>query len=265
MLKLLKVNKIIVFFKKKSKIISFYMRYFLKRLIFFCLLFSLLYVTPAVNKQSKAEMQYVYTSQDSDPSYNIFTGDTWDISPYLQIGYSFLYAGHRDYNGVKYESMLRNRHHGFTFGFGIAINRYWSFGISFQKVLKKSHLRGEYALNYPCVDAIKHQSYILNFDIALMAPFEFFNRRTRLYLLTGPAFIFSNLEYNYNADTTMVPVALTKDLNKTQIGINLGLGVSYNLTEHFYLRMEGRKIFIITKNPALKNTWSLNVIAGISF
>ena len=242
------------------------MKVFLNKILFVFIVVVSLNIVKLQETFADNDMQYVYTTQASDPSYNIFTGDTWDLSPYIQAGYSFLWAGHRDNNGMPYEGMLRNRHSGFNFGLGIIINRYWSFGLSFHKVYKTSTMR-DYAIDYPYIDSIKQESYLVNFDMSLMAPFSFFNRNMRLYLLTGPSIIFSSLEYNYNAGKTngMVPIEQTQGLNKTQIGINLGIGISYNLTKHLYARMEGRKIFIISKNPALKNTFSMNIILGIAF
>jgi len=199
-----------------------------------------------------------YTKQYS---YNIFTANAWDLSPYVFAGYSFGWVPYANNSNIEYGNMLRNGHNGFILGAGLTINRNWSFGLSFQTITKKSKLRDSYALEFKEIKNIKSEILLANIDMGLRLPFY---KNIDLQVLTGLNIISSNISNVYYADAETVPVRAASYSNKVGFGANVGLAFTYRIFAGLHFKIECRRLFIFKKN-FVKDIWLLNTGIGFNF
>lgn len=208
-----------------------------------------------------------FSTGNQEYSYNIFTSNTLELSPYLFLGYSFEWVPYNnDVNGMDYKSMLRNRHNGVIGGVGITLNKHWNVGISYSNVKKTSKLRGSFIDKYPSVESIDSEVNMFNIDVAMRLPFSMFYDKTNVYILSGINVVYTTLHKNFYSSTTSVPVNLANSDNKTALGANVGIGVSYNIIGGLFVRLEGRRMFILTKKSSnIKDSWIFNAVVGVNF
>ena len=209
---------------------------------------------------------YLNTSEDRY-SYNLLTAQLWELSPYLYFGYTFNWVPYSsNVEGIDYKSMLKNGHNGIIGGLGVTINKNWSFGISYSRTHKKSKMRDSFVENYQEVNSINSDVNMFNIDIAMRLPFSLYQSKTNFYILGGMNIIYTTLNKNFYNSFQTIPFNLATNNNKTAFGANVGLGISYNIVGGFFIRFEGRRLFILTRNSSnIKDIWIFNAVAGINF
>ena len=213
------------------------------------------------NSQLKADEYY----PEEDYSYNIFTAQQWVLTPYVFAGYSFIWAPHSNAHNIEYKYMLRNMHHGFNVGVGLVINNYWSFGISLQRLTRSSGLRGGYIQQYSSIKDIDSEIILTNFDIGLKMPFGLFKKHLTFYVVGGVNLIVSSISHNFNENVEFIPVSLSNKINKIACGLNVGGLIKYNLTEGVAVRTEFRRMFIVSHNKPIKDSWLYSIAMELSF
>ena len=236
--------------------------YFLKKANI-ALMFALL----AISKVNNAKATNYFNVGEEGYSYNIFTNQQWELSPYLFFGYSFNWVPYQDdVNGINYKNILHNNHNGIIGGIGVTINKHWSLGVSYSHTSKASNMRGSFAERYPEISSIDSDVNMFNFDVAMRLPFSVYQSKTNFYILGGMNVIYTTLDKNFYSSVSSVPTILATNNNKTAFGANVGLGISYNIIGGFWVRLEGKRLFIITRKTSnIKDSWIFNAVVGVNF
>ena len=214
-------------------------------------------------------------------SYNLLKAETLKLSFYAHFSYAFAWMPYFNNDGMPYRYMLRNRHHGVVFGGGVAINKNYLLGISFEILSKTSHMRGEFSNNYREISGIKSSVFMTNFDVGVRLPMggispnflekiflprDIFRQRLNIYIVGGFNIISASLRNSYNSTYTMVPTSIAKSPNKNSLGINAGLAFTYKVFSIFHIRTEVRRMWIITRRSSLpSDSWLFNLGLGLSF
>ncbi len=226
----------------------------------YCSIFIFVFfISSHINNSFAGEYEDYDTRQYS---YNIFTASSWDLSPYVFAGYSFGWFPYVNNGNVEYGNMLRNGHNGFILGAGVTVNRNWSFGLSFQRLVKTSNLRGAYAAEYSEIDGIKSEVLLTNIDMSLRLPISYKN--VDIHAVTGLNIISTNIDNKYYDGVSMVHRNIVSSLHKVGFGANIGVALSYRIFSGIYFKIECRRLFVITKN-LLRDSWILNTGLGINF
>ena len=218
----------------------------------------------SANQQALAS-SYSDDYYSRDYSYNLFSAKTLDLSPYIFTGYSFGWTPYFNRNGgAQYGDMLRNGHHGFILGAGVSINRNYSIGLSFQRMTRSSNLRGEYSDKYSQIDGIRSEVLLGNLDLAVRLPINFLSGKMEFQAVGGFNIVSSNLKNSYNAGTDTVPVELASSPHKVGFGTNIGLATTYRIINGLQLRLECRRMFMLTRN-VVRDSWLINTGVSVNF
>ena len=232
--------------------------------------FACLTLLFSTNNQAKADSSEQYYD------YNIFSATTWTLSPYVFFGYGLSYSSHKNQTsfvdengnayGLNYQYMMKNLHNGFKTGAGVTINRNWSFELSVMYVQQTSSLGSKYHsdANLSNIDDITSRITILGIDMYMRLPFDMIRNKFALYLTGGMNVVVGSVNKSYKDPQATVPAWVAKELQKTSFGLNAGIAVDYNLTDHIYFRTDIRRLWLLS-NALIRDSWLFNLTAGVKF
>ena len=124
-------------------------------------------------------------------------------------------------------------------GAGIILNNIYGFGLSFNQLFGNDNLSKDNA-NF---NSLKLNIYMLNLDAFVIIPFTFYDK-LHLYVIGGLNGIFGAIKPDYK--TATIDVNIANSMNKNSLGVNIGGGIEYKITEKFCLRAEAKRVFILT-------------------
>ncbi|GEM_PF-6747890 len=223
----------------------------MKKILIISLLAIAVFVAP---NKAKAE------TFETDYGYNIFTADTWVISPYLFFGYGLTYNSYDKNKFASGYNIPLRLSNGFIAGGGFTINKNWSFEISVM------HTRGERGIpnDGSNISAVKSINTIVDMDVYVKLPLSFMKNKLCTYLTGGMNVVNFATEKEYRDGNLNVLSSFAKEENKVAFGLNAGIAISYNITDHIYVKTTLRKLWVLQRAP-IKHGLLYNISAGISF
>ena len=218
------------------------------------MLLTISVLSNVVSKTSEAE------EFQTEYEYNIFTADTWTISPYLFFGYSPTYYSYDKNKFNNTHNIPLRLANGFIAGGGFTINKNWSFEIS----VTHTRNNGSKSNDGSNIASVKAINTVVDMDVYLRLPFTFMKNRLNTYITGGMNIVNFATEKEYRNVNTNVLASRAKEENKIAFGLNAGIAFSYNITDHIYVKTTLRKLWVLQTAP-VKHGLLYNISAGINF
>ena len=189
------------------------------------------------------------TTNVNTPSSSYY--NTIIITPYIVGGGYLSFA-----NGTKnvlfnYNQYLRDLQYGWMLGGGIFINNNWGIGLSLNGLYGNDKL----SKDNEKFNSLNLKTYILNIDATFIIPFTFYDR-LHFYVIGGFNVIFNSIDADYKVNE--IDVNIAKSMNKNSLGLNIGAGLEFQVTQKVFARAEVKREFVLTTG-ILNDFWMTGV------